>query len=187
MIRSVFLGLCIALPAGTVLGAPLLGGDTEFGHRITAPVINTSSETIGHVTVWQGRDALYLDITVAGLSAGAHGMHFHEIGRCDANAEFVSAGGHVDASGRHHGVLHPHGPHDGDLPNLIIPSSGAVRVNLVHHRVRLDSGPSGLRDADGSALIIHVRRDDGQTPPTGGSGPRAACAVIHPDVQELTP
>jgi Cu-Zn family superoxide dismutase len=36
----------------------------------------------------------------------------------------------------------------------------------------------GLKDADGSALVIHAAADDQTTQPIGGAGERVACAVI---------
>jgi Cu-Zn family superoxide dismutase len=35
-----------------------------------------------------------------------------------------------------------------------------------------------LRDADGSALIVHANQDDHVSQPIGGAGARIACAVI---------
>ena len=40
------------------------------------------------------------------------------------------------------------------------------------------TGEGGLRDGDGSALIIHANEDDHTSQPIGGAGPRIGCAVI---------
>jgi Cu-Zn family superoxide dismutase len=37
---------------------------------------------------------------------------------------------------------------------------------------------AALRDADGSAVVIHANPDDHMAQPIGGAGPRVACAVI---------
>jgi len=37
-----------------------------------------------------------------------------------------------------------------------------------------------LRDADGTALVLHAKPDDNRTDPSGDSGDRIACAVIAP-------
>ena len=36
----------------------------------------------------------------------------------------------------------------------------------------------GLRDADGSALVVHLNADDHMAQPIGGAGARVACAVV---------
>ena len=35
-----------------------------------------------------------------------------------------------------------------------------------------------LKDADGTALVIHAKADDNKTDPSGNSGDRIACAVL---------
>ena len=40
------------------------------------------------------------------------------------------------------------------------------------------SGPTGLLDADGGALVIHEKADDYKTDPSGNSGKRIICGVF---------
>jgi hypothetical protein len=40
------------------------------------------------------------------------------------------------------------------------------------------SGPAGLLDADGGALVIHEKADDYKTDPSGNSGKRILCGVF---------
>ena len=105
-------------------------------------------------------------------------MHFHKVGDCSDLAAFKSAGGHVDPHTKPHGFLNPNGPHEGNLPNLVVGSDGKAEVELYSEMVSLVSGPANLFDEDGSALIIHINRDDHMSQPIGGSGGRIACAVI---------
>jgi Cu-Zn family superoxide dismutase len=119
-------------------------------------------------------------ITLTGLAPGAHGVHLHEIGRCEA--PFTSAGGHFDPgpnSNTDPDANHPY--HMGDLPNIIADASGRATFTATTSRVTISSGPLSIFDADGTAIIIHANPDQGTTgaPKSGVSGgPRIACGVI---------
>lgn len=130
---------------------------------------------------------LRLDATVAGvrvsglltgLTPGAHGIHLHAVGRCDA-PEFTTAGAHFNPANRKHGLVNPEGPHAGDLPALAADATGRATVNLVAPLVTLDAAQgSGLLDADGSSLVVHAANDDQRTDPAGNSGARLACGLV---------
>lgn len=75
-----------------------------------------------------------------------------------------------------HGLLHPDGTHQGDLPNVYVGEAGDIRSDVFTTFLTFDD----LLDADGSALIIHASRDDYQTAPIGGAGARIACAAFNP-------
>lgn len=104
------------------------------------------------------------------LSAGAHGLHLHAVGRCDG-PDFASAGPHWNPTSRKHGSENPEGPHLGDLPNLQVGADGRGVATLAL--------PPGFLDEDGAALIIHAAPDDNRTDPSGNSGARIACAVLR--------
>jgi Cu/Zn superoxide dismutase len=119
-------------------------------------------------------------ITLTGLKPGAHGVHLHAIGKCEA--PFTSAGGHFDpgpASQTDPDTNHPF--HMGDLPNLIAGDDGQASYTAVTSRVTLSPGPLSVFDTDGTAIIIHANPDQGTTgaAKSGVSGgPRAACGVL---------
>jgi Cu-Zn family superoxide dismutase len=128
-----------------------------------------------------GTTAVEVTVTISGLKPGAHGLHLHAVGRCEAPG-FASAGGHFDpgpASNPDPDANHPY--HMGDLPNLVADASGKATLKAVTTRVSLSPGPLSLFDADGSAVIVHANPDQGTTgaPKSGVSGgPRIACGVI---------
>ena len=72
------------------------------------------------------------------------------------------------------------GHHAGDMPNLHIPASGELTVEVINADITLDKDkPNSVFDADGSAVVIHAGKDDYQTDPTGDAGGRIACGVIQ--------
>jgi Cu-Zn family superoxide dismutase len=73
--------------------------------------------------------------------------------------------------------MNAEGPHAGDMPNLHVPESGKLVVEVLDDLVTLDVAHA-LLDADGSALVIHAGADDYQTDPAGNAGDRIACGVV---------
>ena len=149
------------------------------GRGATAELRDATGKSVGILTL---RDAaggsVMIDGQLRGLPPGAHGIHFHAVGQCDAAGAFASAGAHFNPASRKHGLESAEGPHAGDLPNLAIATdgSGNFRTNTV--RVTLGSDAASLLDADGSAVIVHAAQDDQRTDPSGNSGARIACGVI---------
>ena len=80
-----------------------------------------------------------------------------------------------------HGIEAAEGAHAGDMPNLHIPASGELAIEIVNPMISLVKGqPNSVFDADGSALVIHAGADDYKSDPTGNAGDRIACGVIVP-------
>lgn len=132
---------------------------------------------VGAATFQATPAGVLLTADLSGLPAGTHAMHFHTVGTCTA-PDFASAGGHFNPTTRSHGFRNPVGPHAGDLPNIHVPESGVLRVEVLSN-VSLGPGNGTLGDADGSAIVIHALADDYQTDPSGASGARIACGVIE--------
>jgi len=128
-----------------------------------------------------GMTAVEITVTVSGLKPGAHGLHFHAVGKCEAPG-FTSAGGHFDPGPAGNGDPDANHPfHMGDLPNLFADASGKATLKAVTNRVTIGAGPLSIFDADGTAIIIHANPDEGITaePKAGKSGgPRVGCGVI---------
>jgi Cu-Zn family superoxide dismutase len=145
---------------------------------VQADILNNNGTPIGAVTVEQTTQGVLIDLQAEALPPGYHGMHFHAVGDCSDLAAFKSAGGHVNPFDTPHGFRNPDGPHEGNLPNLVVAEDGTVEVELYSDLVTLTEGPARLLDEDGSSLIIHTNKDDHFSQPIGGSGGRIACAVI---------
>ena len=92
--------------------------------------------------------------------------------------KFESAGPHFNPEEHQHGMMNPKGPHAGDMPNLHVPESGAVQLEVLNSTVALTE--ASLLDEDGSAIVIHAGPDDYKSDPAGNAGDRIACGVITP-------
>lgn len=150
-----------------------VGGTTPNGRTATATLLTAGGTVAGRATARDVTGGLRVTIDVSGLTAGTHGAHIHTTGLCDAPA-FMTAGGHWNPTGASHGSMNPAGPHQGDLPNLIIGADGRGTIGITVPGGTID----GLLDTDGSAMIIHAAPDDLMTDPSGNSGARIACGVF---------
>ena len=140
-------------------------------------LINASDQTIGTVRAWQTAGGVTFRLHASGLPHGVHGVHVHDVGKCDP-PDFASAGPHWNPTAKKHGMSNPAGPHAGDLPNVVVAANGVLDATLVMSAANMSS----LSDVDGAALVIHAAADDYMTDPSGNSGARIACAVLQPVV-----
>jgi len=144
----------------------------------TAALKDAGGKEVGSVNLTQTPHGVLINLSVKGLAAGEHAFHVHAVGKCEP--PFTSAGGHFNPTNKKHGMLAAEGYHAGDMPNLHIPQSGDLTVEVVNANITLEKGkPNSVYDADGSAIVIHAGSDDYKTDPTGEAGGRIACGVIQ--------
>jgi len=142
---------------------------------VTADLKNGSGAVIGKVTLSDAPHGVVMRVETKGLTPGWHGLHFHEKADC-SKSDFTSAGGHTHGAGdRVHGLLNPKANETGDLPNLFVGADGVGNTEVYSTLVKL----ADLKDADGSAVVIHASPDDHMAQPIGGAGARVACAEVH--------
>jgi superoxide dismutase, Cu-Zn family len=142
-----------------------------------ATMKDATGKEIGQVDLVQTPHGVLLKLSLKGAPPGEHAFHVHAVGKCEP--PFTSAGGHFNPGGKKHGMEAAEGSHAGDMPNLHIPPSGELVVEIANPMISLVKGqPNSVFDADGSALVIHAGADDYKTDPTGNAGDRAACGVI---------
>ena len=120
-------------------------------------------------------------LTLEGAPPGIHGVHIHAVGKCEAPG-YTTAGGHFDpgpAGDSNPDTNHPF--HMGDLPSVTVAPNGTGMFNVYSTRVTM-GGPTGMFDADGSAIVIHANLDPGVGGAAGSGisgGPRIGCGVIE--------
>lgn len=161
--------IAAALLAAALSPAVALAADTY-------EILGKDGKKIGDLTLMAAPAGALLEIEIApgALSAGKHGLHFHETADCSDVGQYKKSGSHAGHAEDKHGLLNPNGPEPGDLPNLVVAADGSAKVELFTGLIKLDQ----LKDENGSALIIHAKPDDHTSQPIGGAGDRIACAAI---------
>jgi len=135
---------------------------------------------VGTVLLREVPNRVQIRVRVNGLPPGLHGMHLHEVGRCEGPG-FQTAGGHLNPGGMmRHGHKNPQGPHLGDLGNIRVDDRkrGDVTVEVGGAEARMGLKTFLGLGQNGLALVIHANQDDETTDPSGNSGARIACAVL---------
>jgi Cu-Zn family superoxide dismutase len=190
-------------PVWTGSSAPAggTGTDTEHGSHgsadanggVKVELKDAAGASVGTANI--AKDGGHLQVTVEthGLKPGFHGLHIHQVGKCEANSvaptggpagAFLSAGGHLQV-----GSANSH-PASGDLTSLEVRNDGTAKLVTTTDAVTLD-------DIKGKALMIHADADnfgnipnrylradgvagpDDSTLATGDAGGRVACGVIQ--------
>ncbi|HET7073612.1 MAG TPA: superoxide dismutase family protein [Mycobacterium sp.] len=122
----------------------------------------------------------YATVTVKTVAAGIlapgfHGLHVHEVGKCEPNSvaptggppgNFLSAGGHYQAPG------HTGKPESGDLTSLEVRSDGSAYLVTTTDAFTRD----GLLAGNKTALMLHGAEGGDMAM----SAERVACGVIGP-------
>ncbi len=169
--------ISMILAAGALAGCANV--EPAGGARASAQLEPTRGNTAaGRIEFIQEGDHVLVRGTLTGLQPenAAHGFHVHEKGDC-SSGDGMSAGGHFNPLGK----PHAHGTserHAGDLPAIRAAADGTARYLVEVDVITVSAGPTSVL---GKALIVHRDPDDYKTQPTGNSGARIACGVIHAD------
>jgi len=175
----------VLLACGMLAGGLLAqGGKPRSKSTERATLINEAGRALGKIQFDQdgGRGPTKVSVEARGLPPGFHGFHVHAVAKCEAPG-FTSAGPHLNPAGA------PHAGHAGDMPVLLVGRDGTATAFFTTDRLSLRH----LRDADGSAVIVHALPDnyaniptdryepdpDAATLDTGDSGARIACAAVR--------
>lgn len=168
--------LCSILPAVLLISAAIPSIAASKAH---ADIVNAQGATIGHAQFSAVSGGVKVSVTVSQLTPGEHGIHIHNVGKCDGPA-FTTAGAHFNPTSAHHGVNNaqtPH-PHLGDLPNLTVSDKGTGKLTFTVQGATLGNDANSLLHDGGTSLVVHAKPDDMMTDPSGNSGDRIACGVI---------
>ena len=166
-----------------VLIPGLLWASAAFGQSAHADILNAQGQKIGAAQVRASGSGVRIDLEVSQLTPGLHGIHIHNVGKCEG-PDFTTAGPHLNPTSKKHGKDNPQGPHAGDLLNLQVNAEGIGKASLLDSNATLGEGPNSLFHEGGTSLVIHADADDYKTDPAGNSGPRIACGVVQKSAQK---
>jgi Cu-Zn family superoxide dismutase len=162
------LACAVALPLAASAAAP----------KAKASLTDAQGKDVGTATFTPAKGGVRVQVQLANLPPGKHGIHVHAVGKCDP-PDFKSAGGHFNPAGKKHGLHSKEGAHAGDLPNLTVGKDGKAKATFTAKGATLGDGEGSLFGPDGTALVVHADPDDEKTDPAGSSGARIACGVIE--------
>ena len=161
----------------SVVGAALALPAHAQAQTAKAALKDAQGKDVGEVQLVQVTNGVLIRMALKGALAGERAFHIHAVGKCEA--PFTSAGPHFNPAGHKHGLEAKEGSHAGDMPNLHIPPSGELVIEIANPMVTLAKGqPNSLFDADGSAIVIHAGKDDYRSDPAGNAGDRIICGVV---------
>lgn len=131
------------------------------GHQARGIV---SISDLGHEVKIYGR--------IIGLTPGLHGFHIHQFGDA-SKSDGTSAGGHFNPLERAHGGPEARNRHVGDMGNIKANKKGVADIDF-----KVILGPEGINGIIGRAFVLHNKKDDMTSQPSGAAGPRVGVGVI---------
>lgn len=141
--------------------------------------LEAKSGSNAHGKAWltQSENGFQVVVSVANVTPGMHGIHFHEKGDCSA-PDASSAGAHFNPTKMTHGAPNPHAHHIGDLGNIEINEDGTGVLNLVIDKTVFHPAFPNWSTLVGKSLVLHKNPDDLKSQPAGDSGDRIACGIV---------
>jgi Cu-Zn family superoxide dismutase len=164
--------------AGSLALLTTLASAPAAAQTAKATLKNADGKEVGSATLTQSPHGVLIRLSLKGVPPGERAFHVHGVGKCEP--PFTSAGGHFNPASKKHGVLASEGHHAGDMPNLHVPQSGELIIEVLNSAITLEKGkPNSVFHTGGTAFIIHAGKDDYKSDPTGEAGGRIACGVIE--------
>ena len=122
-----------------------------------------------------GKVKMELEINIPAKAGKSIAVHIHEHGDCGDTAKM--AHGHWNPTNAQHGKWGSSSFHSGDIGNVKLNSKGKGTLSISTDLWTLGGKPD--KNILGRSIIVHGGVDDYTTQPSGNSGTRIGCGVIH--------
>ena len=130
----VFAAQMVATVVLSLMSGPSLAASARKAHAV-AKMSGLDGAALGTIDFAQTNHGVLVTFDLHGLSPGAHAIHVHTSGNCDAKVKFTSAGPHFSPEpGKNHGFLMKGGPHPGDLPNQFADAQGVLHAATITNK-----------------------------------------------------
>lgn len=130
----------------------------------------------GMITIEELEKELKITADVSGLRPNSKlGFHIHENGVCEG-PEYKTAGEHFNPHNQKHGRPEGKTRHMGDMGNLETNAEGVAKKVILLPKMQ----PHDMKELIGKSILIHAKKDDLKSQPSGNSGERVACGLIKP-------
>lgn len=127
---------------------------------VTAELVDPEGSRLGDATLTDEANGVLVEVDASGMTPGDHPVGLYQVGACDPEGGFASAGDLVlpveDL---------------GDLPSLVVGDETVGRMSSLVDDVDLEE----LLEGDGTALVVHPVLDTA-VPPEEARATRVACA-----------
>ena len=139
---------CVALLIATLL--PATPASAALKAKAIARLSSLEGKPVGTVDFAALGHGVLITFDLHDLPPGAHGIHLHTSGNCDAKSGFTAAGPILSLTpGKKHGYLAEGGPETGDLPNQFAGADGHLHASVVTTSFSLGNGKRSIFDRDG--------------------------------------
>ncbi|MGB3344965.1 MAG: superoxide dismutase family protein [Aequorivita sp.] len=142
-----------------------------------AMLSKSGSKAQGEVYFSEYNGVVRMEGKFKGLTPGTHAIHLHEKADCSAD-DAMSSGGHWNPTHQKHGKWgDSDGYHKGDIGNIEADENGNASIIMETDEWCIGCGDEN-KDILGKAVIVHERKDDFVSQPTGDAGGRVACGGV---------
>jgi Cu/Zn superoxide dismutase len=97
---------------------------------VSAELKDIDGRDVGKATLIETPEGVLIRLSIKGLPAGVLAFHVHAVGDCEP--PFLTGGPHFNPMAKKHGLEASDGAHAGDMPNLHIPPSGLLEVEVLN-------------------------------------------------------